>query len=163
MAGEAVEHRLHGEETGVAGQAVLDRPEKGQRPDAEDERCGDEGLGDAARLAVAGESLLEPSAQRLQPVLEAQQLADGAAEHHGREDRQIVAGPCGRIGQDAKAQAHPEQQDEHAEPIGKRALDPWRQPAAEQHTHHRADEHGHDVEDRAGQEHRQRVAIEERC
>ena len=100
-AGDAVEQRLHGQQPDLAGQAVLDRPEDRERADAEDERGGDEGLGDAARLALAREPPLEPAAERLQPVLEAQQLTDGAAEQHRRQHRQLVAGQRGRIGQDA--------------------------------------------------------------
>ena len=88
---DAVEQRLDRQQPDLAGQAVLDRPEDRERADAEDDRGGDEGLGDAAWLALAREPLLEPAAEPFEAVLEAEQLADGGAEQHRGKHGELVA------------------------------------------------------------------------
>src|SRR5947207_3849719 len=76
---EAVEHALHREEGRVPGEAVLDRPEERERPDAEDDRRRDESLRHGAR-ASAREALLERLAELIQPRVDADERADDPTE-----------------------------------------------------------------------------------
>ena len=90
--GEAVEHRLRREQLVVAGQAVLDRADDGERADAEQQRRGDEPLGDRRVCSFAPRSRSwrrSPSA--LQPALDPDRLADDAAEQDPRRARRAAS------------------------------------------------------------------------
>src|SRR6266850_1249683 len=67
---ESVQHALDREQARVAGQAVLDRPEESERPDAEHDRRGHEAFRDAAAAAARREPTLERRAEGVQAPID---------------------------------------------------------------------------------------------
>ena len=76
--GHEVEHGLGVEDGIVAVYAGLDAAHDGHAADAVEDGAGDEGLGKAA--VAASEALLSQSAEGLDPVVYAQQLAEQGAD-----------------------------------------------------------------------------------
>lgn len=60
-------------------------------------------LGDPALPSRGGtrQAALEPGAQCLQPVVQAEELADRDAQEERTEHGKVVAGPCRRVAEDA--------------------------------------------------------------
>ena len=86
---EAVEQGLRGERLVVAGQAVLDRADDGQRPDAEQQARGEERLADVAARRVRCARDPAPAGGRRAAAMRSsmpQRLADDPAEQHAAED-----------------------------------------------------------------------------
>ena len=75
---------------------------------------------------------LEPGAERLEAVVQSQQLPDRHADQHRRKDGQVVAGPRRGIGEDAEAHVDAEEGGEQAEARRQARLHALGHAAAEQ-------------------------------
>jgi hypothetical protein len=151
---DPVEQRLGGKQRDVAAQPVIERPEDGQRPDTEDQAGGHEALGDpAGRALAAGQPALEPSAERLEAVMQTKQLPNGHSEQQRGQHGEFVPGAASRVGEDAQRHRRGDDQREEAQARGQALLHPSRHASSGKQPQRRAHQDGGDVEQSAGQEH----------
>ncbi len=92
-------------------------------------------------MTVPGEAVADHLAQALQPVLDAQGLADGGAEDQGHEGEDHVASGDRLLGPDDQGEQPDGLEDGQPEALGK--------PVPEDDTDHRPGDHGDHVDDRA--------------
>jgi hypothetical protein len=107
----------------------FDRAQDGQRPDAEDQRAGDEALDEPspaldagpAPEAAYGEPLEHPT-EGLEPVLDPQQRADDAAEQDAAQHDQHRGAGADGVGEvtvvDVHGRGGRDQQGDQPEPVG---------------------------------------------
>jgi hypothetical protein len=136
--GEPVEHGLGGEQLVVAGQAVLDGADDGERPDAEEQAGGHEALADP-RVRLARQPPLDAGAQRVQAALDRQGLAGQAAQQHAAQHvERVGVAPRERV-------VDPDHQRDQAEAHQHDALERARKPGTDERADGGAREHRADV------------------